>query len=117
MAAILDPPRSPRTRGSEPRNSDEACFSPLANHQKPEVVVCSCGKQALGASALEFESSVMNKAIGKFRFFCFDCQPKSMVSLTVSLMYPAWKVVSNPEPGVYWLRHRTEKEQFDLVKP
>lgn len=117
MPTVLDPPRSPLTRGANPKKSDAACFSPIADRARPEEVRCSCSKPALGATAIEFESSVMGRALGKFRFFCFDCQPKAMVSLTVSLMYPAWKVVSSPEPGVYWLRHRTEKEQYETVTP
>jgi hypothetical protein len=74
-----------------------------------------CGKPAQGGTALEFGNSVMNKAIGKFRFFCLDCGGGIVASLSTALMYPSWKVVSNPEPGVYWLRHRTEKEQHDLL--
>lgn len=65
----------------------------------------------------EVISSVMGKTMGMFRLFCLDCHPGVTPTITVALMYPSWKVVSNPEPGVYGLRHRTEKEQYELVEP
>jgi hypothetical protein len=114
---VLDQPRTPRTKSPAPFKSDAACFSPVADRQKPEAVFCDCGKPALGGSLLEQLGSVMGKTLGLFRLFCLDCYPGVTPTITVALMYPSWKVVSNPAPGVYGLRHRTEKEQYELVQP
>ena len=84
-----------------------------------QQINCECGHAATRGAPTSFVGSVMGKSIGEFRFVCDICDPEKLIQMAVnpSKMYPGWKIISQGEPGVYWLRKLTEYEQNKMTTP
>jgi hypothetical protein len=111
----ISPPRTPRTNTVIEKKSDPDCFSTRTDQTKGESLKCECGDKGYAGSVMDSVGSVIGKGLILTRIYCSKCATDKQLSIFCSRMYPGWKVVADAGKGKYWLRHRTEKEQAQLI--
>jgi hypothetical protein len=106
---------SPTTKGKDVFSSDSSCFVPWADAKTTVKPICAgCGQDAVGGNFIEaFSGGPAGRPSGIVRFSC-GCDGARYFAISVSTLFPQWRLISEPSPGTWRVVKTTRAEREKL---